>query len=137
MKTIIKTLSVLLIIAATFSGCNKYPDGPKFSLLTKKMRLCHEWKLTSLSFNGVDLTVPADFKLDIEKGGSYKVTATGYADEGKWTLGEDKDDIYMTSSAPNSTEDAFRILRLKNKELWLRSTATNGDKTIYKYGRAD
>jgi hypothetical protein len=137
MKTIIKTLSVLLIIAATFSGCKKYEDGPKFSLLTKKMRLCHEWKLTGLSFNGADLTVPADYKLDIEKSGTYKVTFAGFSGDGTWKLGEDKDDIYMTSSAANSTEDAFRILRLKSKELWLRSTATNGDKTIFKYGRAD
>lgn len=135
MKTIFRTLALLFIIAATFSGCKKYEEGPKFSLRTKKMRLCHEWKITSLSINGIEVTAPVDYKLDIEKSGSYHTSFAGFTDEGKWELGEDKDDIYTTSNVPGSLEQAFRILKLKNDELWLRNTLPNGDKYIYKYGR--
>ena len=120
-------------------GCKKYEEGPKLSLRTKKMRLCHEWKISNVTLNGVDVTstYAADYQLHIEKNGSYHVTYGTATDEGKWELGEDKDDIYMTSNLPGSVEQAFRILKLKNNEIWLRNTLPNGDKIISKYGRAD
>lgn len=139
MKTILRTLALLFVMAVAFTGCKKYEEGPKLSLRTKKARLCHEWKVTNINVNGVDVTpiTAFDIKLDIEKNGSYKLSISGLTDEGKWELGEDKDDIYMTSNVAGSVEQAYRILKLENKEIWFRSTAPNGDKTITKYGRAD
>ncbi|MGZ3900983.1 MAG: hypothetical protein ACXVNM_14665 [Bacteroidia bacterium] len=137
MKTFQRILFVFALVAFIFTGCNKYQDGPKFSLLTKKARLTGDWKIDKVYFNGNDITdayktaVGANFVLDIEKDGNYKVTGN-FPDQGKWKFGEDKDDVYFT---PNSTgiEDAERILRLKNKELWLRHTESNGDVKIVHY----
>jgi hypothetical protein len=139
MKTrIIKIVMVAFLATAVITSCKKYEDGPAFSLLTKKARLCGDWSIQSITYNGVDQTaayqtiVGADFKLNIEKSGKY--TSTGnFPDDGTWKFGEDKDDVYFTSSKAGATEQAFRILRLKSKELWLRSTASNGDQTIIKY----
>lgn len=138
MKTLKKTILALVVLTFIFTGCNKYQDGPKFSLLTKKARLTGDWKIDKVTYNGNDVTssyntlLGANYQLDIEKDGNYKTTGN-FPDSGKWKFGEDKDDVYFTSNTAGSTEDAERILRLKSKELWLRHTASNGDVTIVHY----
>ena len=138
MKTIIKLLTVVLILITISSACKKYVDGPGFSLLTKKSRLCGDWLYEQYIVDGHDITESiktasgANFKFIIEKSGSYKFQGL-ITDDGKWKFGEDKDDVYLTSNMTGSTEQAFRILRLKSKELWLRSTASNGVQTIIHY----
>lgn len=139
MKTyFIKTVIIAFLAITIIPSCKKYQDGPAFSLLTKKARICGDWSIESVSYNGVDQTaayqliVGANFTLDIEKDGKYKI-AGNFPDDGAWKFGEDKDDVYFTSSKAGSSEQAYRILRLKSKELWLRSTAANGDQTIIKY----
>lgn len=138
MKTTFKAISVLFLGLIILSSCGKYEDGPKFSLLTKKARLCGEWVIDQVMFNDVDQTsafqsfVGTDFVLEIEKDGKYRTEGQN-PDSGTWELGEDKDDIYFLSDAQGATEIAYRILRLKNKELWLRHTDTNGDVTEIHY----
>jgi hypothetical protein len=139
MKKRILTICIAAFISVIFiPSCKKYEDGPAFSLRTKKARISGDWKIESVSENGVDQTslytavVGAGYTLDLEKDGVYRVTGN-FPDKGKWKLGEDKDDIYMTSDDPGSKEEAYRILRLKNKELWLRMTESNGTIIVFKY----
>jgi hypothetical protein len=138
MKSIIKLLLALIILGTISTGCKKYVDGPGFSLLPKKTRLCGDWLYEQVIYDGHDITqmvkdsAGANFKFIIEKNGSYKVQGLK-TDAGKWVFGEDKDDVYFTSNAAGSTEKAFRILRLKNSELWLRSTESNGVQTVIHY----
>lgn len=131
-----------LIVAAGFTtftvtSCNKYEDGPKISLLTKKARLCGDWALEAYLVNDVDQTanyqtaMGANYEWDIEKDGTYKILGN-FTDNGTWELGEDKDDVRFLSSTANSTEISYRILRLKSKELWLRHTASNGSTEVLK-----
>lgn len=129
---------VLSLTALMITSCSKYADGPKFSLLTKKQRLTGDWKIEKVLFNGDDITsayvavLGANYVLDIEKDGKYKKTGN-IQDEGTWKFGEDKDDVYFQSSQPGAVEDAERILRLKNKELWTKYTYSNGDVRIIHY----
>lgn len=132
MKTTLKTISILALGLILITSCNKYEDGPKFSLLTKKARLTGEWVIDQVTVNDADQTaayvsfVGANYVLEIEKDGKYR-TEGNYPDTGTWELGADKDDIRFLSDQAGSTEESFRILRLKNKELWLRQTQSNGD----------
>ncbi len=138
MKTIIKLLLAIILLGTITTGCKKYVDGPGFSLLTKKTRLAGDWLYEQVVVDNHDVTdtvkvhAGANFKFIISKDGTYKVQGL-IIDDGKWKFGEDKDDVYFTSNAAGSTEQAFRILRLKNKELWLRSTASNGVQTVIHY----
>jgi hypothetical protein len=140
MKTVYK---FILLIAAilVFDGCNKYVDGPKFSLRTKKARLTNTWKLDKLTIGGTDVTADflaaaGDYKMTIHKDGTYKVDGN-FPDDGKWELGEDKDDAFMTSNAPNTyAAVVFRILKLKSKEMTWRHTESNGTYTIYYFKAA-
>jgi hypothetical protein len=132
-KNIFIGLIALFTLAFTITSCNKYEDGPKFSLLTKKSRLANTWvveEATSTSTNGTVTSTTSYFStytLTIKKDGTYTSTFGNFADNGTWTLGEDKDDIRFLSSASGSTEDSYRILRLKSKELWWKQTQSNGD----------
>jgi len=131
-KFIICGLIALSAISVTITSCNKYEDGPKFSLLTKKMRITGDWTATesiytTTSGSSTTSTI-SGVTLSIEKDGTYKETDPSGSDSGTWRLGEDKDDLLTTSSAPGSVEEGARILKLKSKELWLRITLSNGDK---------
>ncbi len=123
--------ALAFITIPVLTSCKKYIDGPAFSLRTKKNRLQGEWKLDSYSVNGADKTSDftseygANYMLDIEKGGKYKVSGNK-PDAGTWSLGEDKDDVYFQSSTTGTIETSFRILRLANKELWVRNVSSNG-----------
>ena len=132
MKNIIKPAIFFLFSIVVLSSCSKYADGPKFSLLSKKSRLCGGWVVEKALYNSNDVTstyvsiVGSNFVLEIEKDGGYRTEGPN-PDTGKWALGEDKDDVRLTSNAGGSTETSFRILRLKSKELWLKQTLSNGD----------
>lgn len=53
----IKKVLLFGVIALAFA-CGKYEEGPKFSLESKKSRLVGEWKVTSITKNGVDQSLP-------------------------------------------------------------------------------
>jgi len=138
-KLLIVLISILFVSSNLITSCKKYADGPAFSLLTKKARLTGDWTLKTYTHNGDDVTgglkalIGGTILLNIEKDGSYKKNVAGTIDEGKWKFGEDKDDVYFDSNDSKVAEDAYRILRLKSKELWLRQTQSNGDVDIYKF----
>lgn len=119
------------LIAIALPSCKKYVDGPKFSLLSKKARVCNDWKVEFYSYNDVDgtsafLALAGDYKISIERNGDYTISGN-FADAGTWELGEDGDDIMFTSKTAGVNMVSCRILRLKNKELWWRKVESNGD----------
>ena len=127
MKTIIKSIIALILCSFILSNCNKYVDGPKVSFRSKKARLVGDWKVEKYTENGVSKSFNSDYVLHIKKGGSYNIVAGSYSDEGTYEVGEDGDDIIFTSTAPNTIKQSYRILRLKNKEMWWKQTQPNGD----------
>lgn len=132
MKSVIKAAFAVIAFTVLFSACKKYEDGPAFSLLTKKSRISGDWTVDKYEYNGQDQTSTflaangANYVIDIEKDGKYKTTGM-FPDEGTWKFGEDKDDVYFMSNKAGATEQAWRITRLKSKQLWMKQTQTNGD----------
>jgi hypothetical protein len=127
MKTIIKSTLMVALFALVLTGCHKFEDGPAFSLRTVKARVTGTWTVESATDNGVDVTSLSQALIGtwtIAKDNTYKLS--GLAQEsGTWKLGEDKDDIFFTPSN-GGTMESYRILRCKNKELWLRQVYSNG-----------
>jgi hypothetical protein len=136
-KLILCGLIALSTIAVTFTSCKKYEDGPSISLLSKKSRLCGHWTLESYTTNDSDITTTVDslygagWELQIEKDDSYKSTGD-INQSGKWAFGEDKDDVIFTPDSSSMAVDTFRILQLKSKSLWLRSTNPQGTYDVMK-----
>lgn len=130
-------IAITALTVTTTTSCNKYEDGPKISLLTKKMRLTGDWTLENYTSDNHDITsdmqsfLGSSWEFQIEKDGSYKQTGN-FPDNGTWKLGEDKDDVTFTSSNSSNGSTTYRILRLKSKELWLRYTNSNGTYDVMK-----
>lgn len=130
--------ALLLSLPILFSSCKKYEDGPMISLLTKKSRLCGEWKLESYTLNDSDLTSAfqlargSDYVLTISKDETYKEKGN-FSDEGTWKFRDNKEAFFRISSKPGAFENTYKILRLKNKSLWIKQTASNGDIAVIKY----
>ncbi|HWY33744.1 MAG TPA: hypothetical protein VNX68_03810 [Nitrosopumilaceae archaeon] len=137
MKT--KIASILIILFGLAIGsCKKYPDGPEFTVLTKKYRLVNSWKIQNGFINGVDKTSNFNttfqnanfiFTKDNLYGISYKfMSMMDYTESGTWVWSGDKKSIYLTiTSAGGSGGHKYEILRLKQHELWIKETQSNND----------
>lgn len=118
-------------LALTTTSCGKYEDGPSLSLLTKKQRLCREWDAKSLvDSNGTTYEDNSDDVLTFEKEGGATYTNGGNGIAGTWEFASDKEQIKTTYTVFGITDtDIYTIMRLTNKELWLKDS--DGDLTKY------
>lgn len=121
-----KLVLAIALIITLLPSCTKYKDGPKISLRTRMDRITGNWTIESATFNGTDITGFYD------KAQKFTILKKrwGYdGDYGSWTMGEDGDDATFNSDIAGHQAMTYRLLRLKNTELWMKYTATNGDVT--------
>ncbi len=138
-------LTSLLFAAAILFGtasCNKYEDGPSLSLRTKKARLVNTWELTesvdgsadiSDFSRGITLTIEKDDKFNYGGETPQGIEATG---SGTWEFNSDKTVLILTIDG-QVIPDKWTITRLKNDELWLKKTQSNGTEAIQKFKGLD
>jgi len=119
MKRIITLVVLAVFILIGTSSCKKYEEGPMISLRTKTQRLAGEWKLDKATQDGVDITnsLP-ELKMTIEKDGAYVLTNNATDFPGSWSFDSKKEHVLFKQDGSN-TEDKYKIIRLKHKELWL------------------
>lgn len=110
-------------------SCKKYEDGPAISLMSKKARLAGIWQVDTYYLNGLDRTVQyrnvvSRDKLVIFQSGEFDYSeisswlwGANYA--GKWEFQENKEQLLLTPKDSPVKPRTLRILRLKNKSLWL------------------
>jgi hypothetical protein len=119
-------LAALFISTLLFSSCNKYSEGPSYSMLTRKARLCNDWELKAYSVSGnnafdVDYTT----KLSIDKDGTYSMSKTfnalgqiqGEYSNGRWEFAEKDEALYFYEDTTSKPTHEFSIKELRNKEL--------------------
>lgn len=122
-----KLAIAFLFLGLVFSSCKKYVDGPKISLRTHTQRLTGNWTIEAATYNGNDIM--SLFKTS-EKMVFLHSKRWGYdGDYGTWSLGEDGDDVTLTSDFSGTQPKAYRILRLMNTSLWLKYTDPSGNIT--------
>lgn len=138
-------LTALFVGGVALTSCSKYEEGPKLTLLTKKMRLAGTWGVAAYLENGVDKT--ADYRqfvssesTTIEKDGNWNSTMTTvlgtFTSSGTWEFINDKEDVKMTTTVSNGTTlstpslDTMHITKLKNKEMWTKEVDGS---TTYEY----
>ena len=119
----------LTLIALCIASCNKYEEGPKFSLASKKARIAGRWTPTQLLQDGVDVTANinrayAQVRMD-KKGGASLLNFSGNAiQNGTWEFESDKENLALTFTGMDGVtyKEVFKILKLKKNELWLEYT---------------
>ena len=117
------TIAGLLAGSLLFTSCNKYPDGPGFSMLSKKDRVEGEWDLQETDH--ADGTVTYDTAGDIMKltDDMECMYQTGFITvEGTWEFTDKKEKIRISVG---NLSKVYSIRRLKSKEMWLMDDANN------------
>ena len=124
MKKIIALSTILILVV---SACKKYPDGPTFTLLTKRNRLENSWVIQQVLENGLDKTtdyknVYKDYNLIIDKKGpcsaSWSTLGFAFAESASWAFNGNKTYVIFDPSSNNNGNTSWKILKLKDKELW-------------------
>lgn len=123
-----KTRHILLVvgalIAANFTNCGKYDDGPGMSLRTKKARITNTWRFDKvISSTGSTVTSQYDdITMEFRRNGEYQEEQPNYVSTGKWEFVEDKEQIRIIYNNP-TTPGKLTIRRLTGNEFWFE----NGD----------
>ena len=127
MKFLILPLIALSLIFLTPS-CSKYPNGSKFTLLTKSNRMVNDWKLTSYMINGNEfIESQPEISLVIEKDGTYSWTATQTVlgqiqsefEYGTWSFSDDKTSLMILTDG-EEIPVGYTIIELRSKKLVLQ-----------------
>lgn len=137
MKTVKLFSFVLLAIAFVLGSCGKYEEGPAFSLLTKKARIVGVWQADKYVDNdgSTESADPNDDStMEFVKDGTLIIKTSSEGSyvtfEGTWEFSSDKESVETTfSSGSFSNTTVFKIIRLKNTELWLEDS--DGDQVHY------
>ena len=136
-----KALLTLFVVGFLFTSCYKYEEGPRFSLLSRKARLCNEWVLQTYLDNGTDKTIVCETTtLTIENDGTYSISTVrnemgqvqSEFSHGTWVFQDAKGQVVMTDSQEGSIPLTYDILELRNSNLQLRKKIA-GISYIYQY----
>lgn len=110
------------------TGCNKYDDGPVFSLRSREERIANTWRVESAKDGGNDVTSSfTQYELRLTKGHDAALQADyelgsltfSFQTTGTWYFENDDEDVRLDFE-DNEADETYQILRLKEKELWLR-----------------
>lgn len=145
MKVYLRTVVLASLLLVLFSSCDKYPNGPSFSLRTKKARLCNEWLLTSYQVNGNEFIESQPMvKFAIDKDGTYSISSsetvlgqiqTDY-EHGTWTLDAEGTVLALLIDGEEFPSE-YTINQLKNDAITLQYYNVQNNKTYIMVYSAD
>ncbi len=133
MKGRILIVSGLCFVMVALFSCSKYEEGPGLSFRSKTKRLANSWRISSVTVNGVEQSGNPFFskqKHYIYESGEYNISIVDpFTQEvenvnGQWKFYDDDEKMAVNFANYNGVADSlaeFRILKLKEKSLWLRS----------------
>jgi hypothetical protein len=142
-KSIFSLLTIVLF--STLFSCKKYDEGPALSFHSKKARLANKWKYNKIYVNKEEKEIDSDeqqFRLEFDKEGLAIKTvsnASGPASfVGSYDLIDHKEKLktafyYTYFGNPVNDINEYDIIKLKNKELWLKEDKQNGDTYEYHF----
>ncbi len=117
-KISIALILLALIILPTLNSCNKYPDGPAFSLRMRSHRVVNTWKVENYKINGDDFTsLVTSYNETFSKSGSYTYSWSFFSGTGKWAFQNNDMEIKLTGDDDQSSRTLY-ILKLEEDAFW-------------------
>jgi hypothetical protein len=120
-KMNLKSLFFVLFIgllAVSTQSCNKYEDGPFFSLRSRTERVANTWKIDNYKVNGNDYTsLLSGYTETYSKDGNFSFAWGILSGTGTWKFQNKDKEILITGINNVSTMTLF-ILKLEEKEFW-------------------
>ena len=115
----------MLASSVGISSCKKYEEGLYLSLRSKAERIENTWKAEKVIEDGRDVTSDhTDDRHTFRKGGDYALFSNSnpsISGNAKWQFIGDKDEIQIIYQGFFKQQiDTYKILKLKENELWLR-----------------
>ena len=116
-------VAVLVIVYA----CKKYSDGPMFSMRSRTERIANNWKVSQAFDKGIDVTHDfSKYELDLTPRGeaylSSKYSFIGidfdFETSGTWRFTTNDENVFLDFDN-NDADMLYKIVRLKDDELWL------------------
>lgn len=141
-----KLLAIILVsFTLLFSECKKYPEGPSISFRSKKERIANNWKLQKYLENDIDKTadfnnIHSKWNLLTTKEGDYTISREFYGvvsttEKGTWALTAGNKNFALTPTSISAgtlpSPSSWQILKLFEKEFWVRSYDSNNKKIEY------
>lgn len=128
-----KIIYLLVLVNFLLVSCKKYEEGPLISLSSKKERASNTWRVERANQNGTDKTNEYhNWRLTLTKEGYYLYYSVGNTSvslnfTGTWEFTENGK--YITAEirdlSGNSIIKVYRVLKLKENELWIVDTTEN------------
>jgi hypothetical protein len=138
MRNYSKFLLIALVIAIVLPSCKKYEEGPAVSLRSKKARLVYTWQVVQVLKDGVDITTSyqtnrPNLVVEFKENGDLTQTYTNPNDStvvatSKWEFNKGKSGVNITAYGVTVLAT---ILKLKNDELWTKTSLTNIEEIHY------
>lgn len=116
---------VALLFALQLTSCNKYDDGPLFSLRSAESRIVGKWYLALIIENDEEITEFSQEEYEFDKDGSFLLYEDGDVFPGTWELIDKNETLRIGDSGNNSDYYDYKIVRLTNTDLWLEYTVNN------------
>jgi hypothetical protein len=119
-KTGLFAVIILMFAIATslLTSCEKYSDGPAFSLRTRTERLSNTWIVDNYKINGVDYTsLATDYTETFTKKGAYTYSWSIFNGSGTWAFQNNDEEVKLNGS-DNQASRTLIILKLEEKSLW-------------------
>lgn len=137
MRVLLQSVVFATLLLVSFASCDKYPNGPSFSLRTKKARLCNEWVLTSYQINGSEfIQSQPDVKMAIDKDDTYSISSSSTLlgqiqsefEHGTWTLEAEGTKLVILLDGEEFPSE-YTINELRNNSLSLQYYNPTNNKT--------
>lgn len=123
MKTLKITLFAIIsgLILPLLHSCGKYPDGPNFTILSRKTRIENVWVQTETVYadGTVEKNPDPGYTTEFTSDGEVFYSNGTFTLKGTWDLVNDKKDLRLSYSGVGSVD--YEIRRLKAKEMWLKN----------------
>jgi len=109
---------LIVLIFLALQSCNKYEDGPFFSVRTRTERVANTWKVDNYKINGTDYTsLMGGYTETYSKDGNFSYTWGSVSGTGNWTFQNNDEEIKLNGINNTSSKILF-ILKLEEKEFW-------------------
>ncbi len=116
-RTLFFVLFIGLMTVSTQS-CNKYEDGPFFSVRSRTERVANTWKIDNYKVNGNDYTsLMGGYTETYSKDGNFSFSWGSIVGTGTWKFQNNDEEIKVTGIDNMSSMTLF-ILKLEEKEFW-------------------
>ena len=117
-KSTLLLVLTLIILSPVFESCQKYPDGPSFSLRSRKARVANTWTVENYKVNGTDFTsLVASYTETFSKDGDYSYSWGLLSGSGNWTF-QNKDAEIKLNGTDEQASRTLYITKLEEKSFW-------------------